>query len=586
MSMTVTKARDLTVAGRVAGGTTNPKRMVKNLRTGKDAYGYVRVSTNEKKQLSIPGQKSLIVKQAAKDGRRIVKWYKDERSRGVRREGLRSMLADMATAPSVGAIYIWQDSRLWGHVEQQRFILARCRLEGVRVIDSKGRLWKDDTPLDKLSNLVSAGVTEVETGNTAVRVYDTAKEKVEKDGALVSRPPYGIGVRKVVRRDPQTKQPMVTSEWHVDKGQMEIVRLAFELADLGVSRRRIALRFVEDGVDPEKPWNVTLVTRVLDNQLYIGEVVWNRRKTEWVIDRETGDKIREIHWRNRDEVIVSAKPSPLGCVLAEDPSDPRQVRAAKDLFWRVQDRLKDDTGRERVKRKFPQRVLYGLVRCDRCGKAMTAVRMSHRSRRTGERSERFTWQCAGRPDAGYCSKTHTYSEALVYQRVEELLAGFADVEGIVRIAQSRRPSETAEDLIKALRASVAAREQVVEKLKAQNRLPEGECPFDSHVEFMAELRPAKAAVKDAKADLAALEKDAGPIMPREEPPLSAQTRGLLLEGLDLLQDESISLGARQEVARLLILEVRLDNPCITVVIREDRVRHAARDVALILERAV
>ena len=532
------------------------RRVLSGPRTSLDAVAYLRVSTDEKTQLSIPAQRDIVNKLAAEMGYTIVKEFKDERSRGVRRDGLHALL-DYIEHADVGAILFWQASRLWGHVEQQRRIMFRAELNGVKLIDAKKKVWKSDTPLDKLQNLISGGVNEFETDTTAERIYDTNKAKAA-DGQIITRPPYGVKVKRV-----STNGEDITTEFVVDKEQMDVVRRIFRDFDHGIPVWKIAETLSNEGIKTQqgaKGWSSVNLRRLLDNKLYIGEIVWNRTKTIWEIDDVTGDKIKRVAYRPESELVTAV--SPLGCILAENPQNAESIREARELFDRVSER-RDSTGRQKRRRIYDNRVLDGLVICDKCGYRMQSRRYGNKTA-DGERTMRFDYRCQHRSNANAgCVKSHTMAENKIFSRLEALID--ARVSGSQYVTyRVEQPSAAA------ARAAIERAERELEKSKDElKRLVSGYRKGDfAGMEDLYEEE--KASALQSRADAEAALEDAQSRYSADVPvgPLTGRRREKLINLVDKLQSEWVPLDVRRGYANELFQEIRVNNPYVHVVFRE------------------
>lgn len=542
-------------------GLLMARQLLKNpARTGRDCYVYVRVSAGEHVQLSMPGQISIATRRAEAEGYRVIKVFRDEKSRGVRRDDLHAMFAAADANPNIGAIFFWDYRRVWGHQEQYRRINARAMFAGYRLVDSKGKDHTSETALELFVNSMQSNVSELETGTVGERAWDMNSEKVREYNQIVSRLP--LGCVSIPYLDDRGKK---RHRHEVVEADMAIVRRIFtEYAD-NAPTYRIAERLLADGIVTSKgkrTWSVAGIRAIIDNKFYIGIIQWNRTGGHWSMD-DLGDKIRRTRARHESEHLTGV--SPLGVILAENPSDPESVAAAVKLFEDCQ-AMRDRKGRERPPRKYPPGVLDGLVYCGRCDKRMHRVRMSHRDA-TGNRTLKFLYACPYRSNVGNgCSRTHTMSERQVFVRLDALL-GERGEEGTDTPAvvtwrpASQKPAE-AERALRDAETQVARRRLASEKVEEAWQAGVYElAEYKGHREQAA----ASLAAATTARDLAAAAIGRQPIVVER---LEGNAAELLGELIELLQDEAIPLDARRAAAARHFEHIRIDNPRIEVWGRE------------------
>src|SRR5262249_16338910 len=124
-------------------------------------------------------------------------------------------------------------------------------------------------------------------------------------------------------------------------------------------------------------WAPSTVKGILDRRLYLGEVVWNRRKK-----RNAWGQQRVTQRPPADWITHQVPDLPI-------VSDP-QWRAAQDRLGRVRARLVDPTGRPLGGRRRDIESIYllsGFARCAICGGGFGVTGGSHSSNR------RHTYGC-------------------------------------------------------------------------------------------------------------------------------------------------------------------------------------------------
>jgi DNA invertase Pin-like site-specific DNA recombinase len=452
--------------------------------------------------------------------------------------------------PNVGAVFIWSDTRLWGHSEQQRYLLFKFKTAGVRNFDSYGKEWKDDTPMEKLTNMFSAGLSEYETGMTSKRISDLFESRAA-DGEILQKPPFGM---KVIKKLDQDGEALV-SEWLIDEPAMAIVRRIFKEYSEGVGFYEIAMRLQAERIKTPKGlknWSPSNIRRTLDNQFYIGVVIYNRTTTIWEIDQITGDKLRRVAHRPEEEWIISD--SPHGCILADDPFNSDSVAHALWLFERCQEK-RNSVGRERSARIYDNRPMDGLIICDRCTQKMQARRVGNKLA-SGERAKTFDYRCPHRANFGSgCSSSHTMMENKLFRLIRnELTAQLEDEStNLVEVI----PQQTARRNVNLLEQTVARAQAAVDKVHETNE----EGGYRTPAVFASRIEIVETKLEIAEAELAEV-RNSVDMTPAHK--LSGERIHELLELLDLLADDSIDIDLRRRAAANLIRDIRVNNPRVKV----------------------
>jgi site-specific DNA recombinase len=163
-----------------------------------------------------------------------------------------------------------------------------------------------------------------------------------------------------------------TGARRIDQAEARVVRRIFEEYAAGRSPRKIAMQLNKEGMPGPfgRPWRDTAIrghitrgTGILNNELYVGRLVWNRQK--FVKDPATG--------RRR-----SRRNSPERLVIEEVPD----LRIVDDELWdavkRRQTSIRESEGVSKARtsrfwERRAQHLLSGLVHCGACGSRMAAV---------------------------------------------------------------------------------------------------------------------------------------------------------------------------------------------------------------------
>ncbi|WP_091136393.1 recombinase family protein [Microvirga guangxiensis] len=193
----------------------------------------------------------------------------------------------------------------------------------------------------------------------------------------------------------------------INPGEAAVVERIFALFAHGVSPRAIARRLNEEHVPgPEnRPWQDTTIrgqkergTGILNNELYIGQLVWNR--CSYVKDPRTGKRV--------------ARPNP---PERWERADVSHLRIIDDALWhevkRRQEKTAFEMGRDESgnalnrahRRRF---LLSGLLVCGCCGAGYTIMAKDR-------------YGCAGRRSKGMCTNERTISRREIEARILKAL---------------------------------------------------------------------------------------------------------------------------------------------------------------------
>jgi hypothetical protein len=173
-----------------------------------------------------------------------------------------------------------------------------------------------------------------------------------------------FGYAVVVERDGNGER--VHGRRRIDESQAAVVRRIFADFAAGRSPRSIAAALNSEGVPapPGKAWSASTIhgnwrrgTGILNNELYVGRMIWNRQRFEK--DPETGKR--------------QARPNPEQHRVVRDVA---ALRIVDDTLWQaVKARpthasraTRPDAGRQEIwHARRPKHLLSGLIRCGACG---------------------------------------------------------------------------------------------------------------------------------------------------------------------------------------------------------------------------
>jgi site-specific DNA recombinase len=228
----------------------------------------------------------------------------------------------------------------------------------------------------------------------------------------------GISYGYALDRRPLPDGTFTTGDRVIDPEEAAIVQRIFSEYDRGRSARAIAIGLNRDGVPAPRAggkgkgtWSFSTIsgnwkrgTGILNNELYIGRLVWNRQR--FVKDPDTGKR--------------QARPNPASeWIVEEVPA----LRIIEDVLWtrvkRRQGAIREEILTERTqdpealrieRGHRPRYLLSGLLTCGCCGSGYIMISAS----RLG---------CAAARNAGTCSNRKTIKRTDIESRV---LSGLKD----------------------------------------------------------------------------------------------------------------------------------------------------------------
>ena len=210
------------------------------------------------------------------------------------------------------------------------------RRRGVRVVSITEQA--DDTPTGKLLEAIIESVDEFYSENLAQEVTRGMREAASRGFWVTSYAPYGY--KRIYVQDGAAKRPKLELNPPADA----VVRRIFDMVLQGKSILDVTKTLNAEGIPTTngKKWLKTTIHTMLANEAYTGAVVWGIKAK---------DKAEPVRVEDAFPAIVSK----------------REFQRAKKLL-----------GSRTPKKVNPRRasspyLLSGLLRCETCGKAMTAA---------------------------------------------------------------------------------------------------------------------------------------------------------------------------------------------------------------------
>ena len=301
---------------------------------------YARVSSDRQDvDLSVAAQLRALRDYARNNGYRVAREYIDEAESGrvADRPQFRKMIDEGSRVRSpFQVILVWKFSRFTRKREHAVAFKSMLRRKGIRVVSITEHA--DDSPTGKLMEAIIESVDEFYSENLAQEVVRGMREAASRGFWVITYAPYGY--RKVYVQDGIKKRPRLELNPPADK----VVRRIFQLVLKGKTILDVTKTLNAEGVltTNGKRWHKATVFKILNNEAYTGTLVWGSAAK---------DGAPPVRVENAFPSIVSK----------------RRFRQAR--------RLLDSRSPSKIhpRRAASPYLLSGLLKCETCGKAMTAA---------------------------------------------------------------------------------------------------------------------------------------------------------------------------------------------------------------------
>ena len=313
---------------------------------------YARISTDKQNPLSPTDQVRKCTEYAERNGIVIANEhvYSDEGLSGVGmdRPSLQQLLrAALAPVRSVGVILVDDTSRLSRSTESVLSIYRKLNFAGVQLIAVSQNI---DSLHDQAETLITIhGLIDSSYVRELAKKTHRGCESAVLRGLHVGGSCFGY--MAVPEGDGGSKRLAI------DEAEATVVRRIFEMSAAGYSLKGIAKKLNEERAGGRGNWCPTGIRSTLKQELYKGEVVWNRSKFEKV--PESNKRRRKM--RAESEWIRMERPEL--AIVSRELWD--RVQARLDFFGQ-----KPAEGRRRglFSRALTSPYLFsGLLKCGECG---------------------------------------------------------------------------------------------------------------------------------------------------------------------------------------------------------------------------
>ncbi len=258
------------------------------------AAQYVRMSTDYQ-AYSIENQAAAIAAYAQMHDLSIVRTYRDEGESGLRlknRTGLVQLLHDVDSGEANFDYILVYDVSRWGRfqdVDESAHYEFICRKAGIKVVYCAEQFDNDGCMLSSIVKNIKRVMAAEFSRELSAKVH-TGQCRIARLGFKMGGPVGYAFQRELVGPDRQPKGTLKTGDrknLRTDRvrvrpgtsDEVAIVRWIFQEFEQTRSETAIVRDLNQKGVPTGngRPWNRPLVSRILRNEGYVGNLVYNRR---------------------------------------------------------------------------------------------------------------------------------------------------------------------------------------------------------------------------------------------------------------------------------------------------------------------
>jgi DNA invertase Pin-like site-specific DNA recombinase len=436
-----------------AAATTNGNELVSE-ENGKRVAIYARYSSDLQSDSSIEDQQRLCTKQAQSKNWKVVHRYSDAGLSGASllRPGIQALIADARTG-KFNIVLAEALDRISRDQEDIAGVYKRMEFAGVKIVTlSEGEISSLHIGLKGTMN--------------AMFLKDLADKTRRGLRGRVERGKSGGGIAygyDVVKRFDTEGRPL-RGDRTINDTRAAIVRRIFEeYASRNKSPKAIASELNAEGIPSPSgnAWSQSTIngnrrrgTGILNNELYIGRLVWNRQR--FIKDPETGRRVTRLN----DESEWTTQELP-------------ELRIVPQELWDMaKARQRDLDAREpgMWQRNRPRYLLSGLIKCGVCSGGYAKINTTHygcaASKNKGESicANRKTIARDKLEDAVLSAlQTHLMREDLLevfcgeYTKHLNALRAAENSARNTRIAEKSRLERERENVLRAIREGIEAR---------------------------------------------------------------------------------------------------------------------------------
>lgn len=362
---------------------------------------YARYSSDNQREASIEDQFRICREQAKREKWKIVGTYKDAGISGasmILRPGIQTLLQD-AQAGEFDIVLAEALDRISRDQADVATFYKHLKFAGVPIVTlAEGEISELHVGLKGTMNALFLK-------DLAAKTHRGIRGRVEegKNGGGLC---YGY---KVVKQLDERGDP-IRGDRVIDEAEAIVVRRIFRDFAAGIAPRMIARTLNAEGVPGPggKPWNDTTIrghvkrgTGIVNNELYIGRLIWNRQR--YIKDPSTGRRVSRLNpqseWIIRDVPELRIIDDELWQAVRE-----RQGEIA-EKFINLAEAIRAHHKKNRLNAtRRPKSLLSGLVFCGCCG-GTYSLRSSSR------------FACSTHVSKGTCDNSRTIPQEELERRV-------------------------------------------------------------------------------------------------------------------------------------------------------------------------
>lgn len=269
---------------------------------------YARYSRDRQREASIDDQVRNCTRFAERESIAISEVYHDKAISGAvrARPGYQTMLED-AMAGKFDMLIVDDLSRLSRDDYEMKGVLRRLTWRNIRIVGVS-----DGYDSDRKGHKIHAGFK----GLMNELFLDDLRERTHRGMTGQALKGYNCGGRTFgyrnvpiedgVRKDAHGRPAVIAVEYQIDESQAEIVRQIHEWYADGYSYKWIASELNRRKIPSSRGshWALTAIKVILENEMYGGTLIWNRRM--WVKHPDTGK--RTYRERPKEDWIITERP--------------------------------------------------------------------------------------------------------------------------------------------------------------------------------------------------------------------------------------------------------------------------------------
>jgi DNA invertase Pin-like site-specific DNA recombinase len=334
---------------------------------------YARYSSDQQRATSIDDQIRLCKERVAREGWTMVQVYRDTAMSGATalRPGYQAML-EGAREAAFDVVVTEALDRLSRDQEDVAALFKRLQFAGIRLVT----LGEGDIGVLHIG--LKGTMNALFLKDLADKTRRGLRGRVEA-GRSGGGNAYGYDLM----RSYDANGELVRGGRRINAAEAEVVREVFARYSVGESPRRIAFDLNARRVSAPRggAWSASTLngnrgrgTGILNNEMYVGRLVWNR--VSYVKDPDTGKRRSRA---NAKEAVVAVEVPELAIVSRELWDAVKARQAGLDQGAAVKKRSKTATNEPVAfwSKRRPRYLFSGLMRCGVCGGGFSKISEAH-----------------------------------------------------------------------------------------------------------------------------------------------------------------------------------------------------------------